>query len=140
MIKQIEDEKRAMISAIYRANEYDRRLINWWKKAKINGKLKPSYKLTSCFNNKMILINTIILKDEMNRRDFTMTCLDIVSNAIGVEESEISRRLIAKGLYLDVQIHKQLELSFFISNNALPSCQVVEKEEVYKSTVYVCTD
>lgn len=138
--QHLKERMREMASAIYLANEYNLRVIAQWKEAKLNGKLHKPYKIMSCFNDKIILVNTITLKDEVHRRSFALTCLDFVEKAAGVNEGSIDRREVGQGLCLEVRVHKFLELTFYITCYELPVCQRIEKETIYKSSVYVCTE
>lgn len=138
--KQIEETQRELLSAIYLADEYEMKVIAAWEKAGLRGKLQSPYKRISCFNNKIETVHTISLKGEAQRKNFAFICLDFVSSVTGVKEGNIERREIGQGLYLEVQINSYLYITFYITCYDLPICQVVEKEEVYKTRVYVCTE
>lgn len=138
--KQFVEMQRELLSAIYLANEYDMKVIAAWEKAGLKGKLQSPYKRISCFNNKIETVHTISLKGEAQRKNFAFICLDFVSRVTGVKEGNIERREIGQGLYLEVPINSYLDITFYITCYDLPVCQVVEKEAVYKTSVYVCTE
>lgn len=137
---QFVEMQRELLSAIYLANEYEMKVIAAWEKAGLKGKLQSPYKCISCFNNKIETVHTISLKGEAQRKNFAFICLDFVSSVTGVKEGNIERREIGQGLYLEVPINSYLSITFYITCYDLPVCQVVEKEEVYKTSVYVCTE
>lgn len=138
--KQLEETQRGLLSAIYLANEYEMKVIAAWEKAGLKGKLQSPYKRISYFNNKIDSVQTISLKGEAQRRNFAFICLDFVSRVTGAEEGIISRREIGQGLCLEVNLNSYLGITFYITCYDLPVCQMVEKEEVYKTSVYVCTE
>ena len=138
--RQIENVRQELTSALYLANEYDMKVIAQWEKAKLNGKLYPPYKRMNCFNNMINGVYTISLKGEVHRRNFTFICLDFISNAIGVEEGKIDRREIGQGYCFEIRVNTYLQLIFYMTCNELPICQMVTKEEIRKTSVYVCTE
>ena len=138
--KQLEKTQRGLLSAIYIANEYEMKVIADWEKAGLKGKLQSPYKRISCFNDKIKTVHTISLKGEAQRKNFAFICLDFVSSVTGVKEGNIERREIGQGLCLEVPINSYLGITFYITCFDLPICQMIEKETVYKSTVYVCTE
>ena len=136
--KKLEQTQRGLLSAIYLANDYQMKVIAAWEKAGLKGKLQSPYKSISYF--KIDSVQTISLKGEAQRRNFAFICLDFVSRVTGAEEGIISRREIGQGLCLEVSINSYLGITFYITCYDLPVCQMVEKVELYKTSVYVCTE